>query len=100
MSPSLETIIYKLTLNTGYGDIGDLQQHKMPANARILSAQFQDGKLSLWFAFTRENENKLTVRNFIVAFTGIPLAGKLNWFSHISTLQLGGYVYHVFEVIP
>lgn len=70
----------------------------MPADAKILSADWQGYDLVVWAIV--ETDNYFKKRVFYIAATGevIPLEiwEKL-YKGHIATLQKGGLVFHVFD---
>lgn len=71
----------------------------LPAGARPLSVQVQDGQPCLWALV--DPSNPIEPRRFRIAGTGHPLwPDDLDSLIHISTFQLhdGALVFHVFEV--
>jgi hypothetical protein len=78
--------------------LGEVVTVEMPSHSEILDAQMQHGRVMLWaFVCT---ELPLAIRHFVVVGTGHDLSehmaqGELR---HISTMQEGPYVWHVFEV--
>lgn len=66
----------------------------MPKGANIISCQNQDGKITLWAICNPDAEKEK--RFFAVVNTGEDFSNvSLNF---ISTVQIGTYVYHVFEI--
>ena len=85
--------IYKYTL-----EITDFQSLALPFNAEILSVQAQNNSICLWAKFKDESETE--ERYFRIIGTGHefeeknPSVENLNF---ISTVQLNGLVWHIFE---
>ena len=74
----------------------DEQDVAMPVGARVLSVQAQDGRVVLWAKVDETTHYEL--RRFRLYGTGVLLPetpGK-----YVGTVQLGAYVFHVFEVTP
>jgi hypothetical protein len=65
---------------------------QIPARARPLSAQLQDGQLTLWAAV--QPENALTQYRFWVFPTGEFISDDIN-LQYIDTVQIGPIVVHV-----
>lgn len=83
--------IWKYTL-----EVVDSQTVEMPRDAKILSAQMQNGKLCLWaFVNTESPHNE---RDIVIFGTGHKMPEDCAM-SHIGTIQTtGGYlVWHIFE---
>jgi len=80
--------------------ITDTQDVPMPFGARILTAQLQNGGLSLWALV--ENGNTPEPRE--VRIVGIGNPADVEGFDYIATVQMGGdwqLVWHVFaELAP
>lgn len=72
----------------------DLQQVAMPEGARVLTAQVQSSLICLWASV--DPAAKQVNRCFVIAGTGEPIDGSEQY---IGTVQQGGYVWHVFEVV-
>lgn len=73
----------------------------LPDRACVLSAQMQDGGLWLWCLVN--TEYPVVERQFRMWGTGWDLTDECKDYklvSHISTVQDGEYVWHIFEVIP
>ena len=85
--------VLKYTLNPEEGGIQKISMYK---GASILDAQMQAGKLVIWASVdtNREQEN----RKFICIFTGEYLPEQY-MYNHVSTVQDGEIVYHIFLVI-
>ena len=70
---------------------------EMPKGAEILSVQVQDGLPTLWALVDPDAPKER--RGFLVVGTGWKLSHE--WFSQarifIGTVQLGGFVWHIFE---
>jgi hypothetical protein len=83
--------VYKYPL-TGPGFADGIE---LPMGAQVLDAQYQGGKIVLWaLVDTYESTER---RLFIVTGTG----HSLNYgegLVHVSTVQDGGLVWHVFEI--
>jgi hypothetical protein len=86
--------IYKYTLEDQhwYGKSGSPIQ--MPKGARILSAQEQHGEIQLWAIVDLLQDD--VPRWFRVCGTGHDLPENPGEF--VATVQLGEFVWHVFEV--
>lgn len=72
----------------------------MPINAKILSLQIQEGKITLWFLFDKEDRYDLKTRIFNVFATGEffdQIVGKRH--QHVGTVQIDIFVWHVFETV-
>lgn len=68
----------------------------MPAGARVLDAQMQDGKQLVVWALVDDYQPPLVVRRFHVVMTGEPLTDRGH--VHVATVQpVPGMVLHVFE---
>lgn len=67
---------------------------ELPAGARFLSAQLQGLSPQMWFLLDPSRSKQL--RRFVIAMTGgkVPDPEKLQ---HLSTLQMGAIVVHLFE---
>ena len=82
--------IWKFTL-----ELKDRQIVMMPKGAKIIAIQEQAGAICLW-AIVDPNAN-LASRMFAIAGTGMPLSSHLGPESHLATVQIGRFVWHVFE---
>lgn len=82
--------IWKFTLR-----LVDRQTVMMPRGAKIIAVQEQAGAICLW-AIVDPQENK-TSRLFTIAGTGHQLPPNAAAINHLGTVQLGAYVWHVFE---
>ena len=84
--------VYKYPLTgPGFADRIDL-----PIDAKVLDAQYQDGKIVLWALVDTFMDTAR--RLFVVTGTG----HSLNYgddLIHVSTVQDGGLVWHIFEVV-
>lgn len=76
--------------------VTDEQKILMPANAKILSIQVQDGKPFVWALIYPNNDNE--ERTFFTYGTGNPikLFGQENYFLGTYQLRDGRLVFHVF----
>lgn len=81
--------IYKYSLDVCLGDNRIL----MPRGAEILTAQAQHGLITLWARVFPEAPKEY--RSIYVIYTGQPFPYVER--RYIATVQLFGYVYHVFE---
>lgn len=93
----MTSIIYKQQLNFVVG------QHikiVFPYESEILSCQFQDYELCIWYKFRKE-EICIIRREFIIYGTGWEIDIDEDYYklNHISTLQIDGYVWHIFEIL-
>ena len=68
---------------------------EMPMYAKVITAGFQGGRLTVWAIVTRDDENETSTRNFQMVGTGSEL---LDGFEHIATVFDGSYVWHIGEV--
>ena len=84
-------IVFKYELSGGVTEL------VLPAYARILSVQFQHGRIQLW-ALVNHGETGTERRRFLVAGTGHPIEEPDP--VHISTIQTSdeNHVWHVFEI--
>ena len=74
------------------------QKLQLPFDARILDVQIQNGRLCLWAIVDPSKDNLM--RTFRVFGTGWDLPYRfVNRYVHLKTVQDGGFVWHVFEVI-
>lgn len=74
-------------------EIADGQLIRMPKGATILTVQLQDGKPYLWAKIETGNPN--VVRSINMFGTGNPISDAP--LDYIGTIQLNGFVWHVFE---
>lgn len=88
-------VIYKFPLG-----VTDEQDIEMPAGAKILSAQLQHDRICIWALCEKHEEVKQT-RSIRVFGTGnsISLDDRMFKLEYISTVQMGPFVWHVFEKI-
>jgi hypothetical protein len=84
----MNTTIWKYTLSID-GEVDIL----MPLRARIISAQAQDGKIAIWAII--DPSSPVGARRLAVHGTGGP--GPRIDAAHIGTVQLDGFVWHVFD---
>lgn len=79
-------------------EVTDFQKVKLPLNAKILTAQTQNGFLCLW-AQVEEKNTTIEERSIEIFGTGHPMTDTLNR-KYISTVQMkgGSLVFHVFEI--
>ncbi len=86
--------IHKYTLQ-----IGVRNSVMIPRDGEVLTAQLQNGHLVLWIKFC--SSEPMVDRYFIVAPTGNGCIqeGVDETLGYISTVQSGGFVWHVFEVL-
>lgn len=76
--------------------IAGYQEVAMPEDAKILTAQMQDGVLCLW-AMVSEPLPK-EIRYITIIGTGHPIGSE--YLIYIATVQAGPLVWHVFEHKP
>ncbi len=76
-------------------DIADEVTLNMPENSRVLSVQLQDNRPTLWAMVSTEMpmENRI----FKIYDTGEELANGSTPKKYIGTLQMDGFVKHIFE---
>lgn len=84
-----------VTIHKYQFSIADEVSIKMPERAKILSVQVQDGKPTIWAMV--ETDWKREIRTFKVFGTGYQLNGLAFFYTHIATIQLDGFVWHIFE---
>lgn len=76
-------------------------EYEMPKGAKILSAQLQDDNICIWALVEPENEKE--VRIIEIFGTGWPLdlvnTKDEDKYKFIVTIQRGGFVQHLFEII-
>lgn len=99
----MSKVIYKYPLR-----VVDSQLVLMPTGAKILSVQAQNGTLCMWAVVDEMPENQSNVsveyRTFYIFGTGnsIPAGMPTHVVSDhkyfIGTVQMDGFVWHVFEV--
>tara|TARA_Y100000310_G_scaffold151248_1_gene150820 strand:- start:944 stop:1216 length:273 start_codon:yes stop_codon:yes gene_type:complete len=70
---------------------------EMPVGAEPLSVGNQNGDICIW-ALVFDDRIKET-RKFGVAGTGHPLQWEMTAKSFIGTVQIGQFVWHVFEIV-
>ncbi len=86
--------IYKYKLSSHIG----VQGIQMPWDADILDLQIQNGHLCIWAVVDPSKENLM--RKFEVFGTGWDLPYRfIDRYEHLKTVQDGGFVWHVFEVV-
>lgn len=71
---------------------------KMPRGARVLSAGVQDDRLMLW-AFIPDTKAKTEERGFYICGTGGFVPDAIGDHPFIGTVQMGAFVWHVFDQI-
>ena len=85
----MNTTIWKYVLRP-HGSI------QMPKGAVVLTAQEQYGEVVIW-AWVNPEETEMVERKFLTPGTGHQIEeGALQY---ISTVQIDGLVFHVFEVL-
>lgn len=87
MTEAMDTI-YKYPLQ-----ITDVQRVLMPSGAKILCAQVQGDQVCLWAEVDTEKETE--PRIIMIVGTGDPW--RSDYYTYIGTVQLQGYVWHVYE---
>ena len=86
--------IYKYKLTS----TAEEQRLQLPFDAVILDVQIQNGRLCLWAVVDPDKDN--LSRCFRVFGTGWDLPYRFTTrYKHLKTVQDGGFVWHVFEVI-
>ena len=87
MEPTHYIYKYKITsINSG--------KIEMPKGAKILTCQLQGRDMCLWAIVEAAAETE--IRQFDVYGTGFPI--EPTGHTYISTVQDGGFVWHVFEI--
>jgi len=85
-----QQVIWKYSLE-GIGR----QRVDMPVGAKVLSVQMQDNALTVWALVN--DRAKVLPRTFLVTGTGHE--GEFDNMRHVGTVQLRGFVWHVFEEV-
>ena len=67
----------------------------MQKGARVLSVGVQHGQIQVWALVNPEAPKEL--RRFRIAGTGHPLEEELERLRFIGTVQMGDFVWHIFE---
>lgn len=75
--------------------IADTVHIEMPEKAKVLSVDTQNNTPFLWAMVNTEWVKE--TRKFYVAGTGNVLTELWLFKSHLATIQLNGYVWHIFE---
>jgi len=83
--------IYKYPL-----ELTATQTIKMHVGANVLTAQLQNGIITLWVDC--QPENKKEDRTFWIFGTGTGI--PVRYLDYISTIQLHDYVWHIYEELP
>lgn len=81
--------IYKYTL-----PLADATVLQMPDGAKVLSVQIQARQICLWAMV--DPSHPLVGRSFSIRGTGQPILWDND--TYIGTVQLDGFVWHIFEV--
>lgn len=71
------------------------QSIQMPCCAKPIAAGIQGEKLVVWAEADSLQLKEIEPREFYVAFTGVPM-GDMPWFQYLNTLQIDGFVLHVY----
>ncbi|KKK62381.1 hypothetical protein LCGC14_3004920 [marine sediment metagenome] len=82
--------IWKYTL-----PLTDYPVVSMQKGARVLSVGVQHGEVQVWALVDPEAPTEL--RRFRVAGTGHPLEDEIASMRFIGTVQMGAFVWHIFE---
>ncbi len=87
----MSEVVWKYPLDA---DPGVEQVREMPEGAKVLTAQVQDGHVTIWAQVdpSRPKEN----RRFVIVGTGQGFAGGMGM-TWIATVQRVPYVWHVYE---
>lgn len=70
------------------------QSVALPARARVLSVQWQDGQLILWAMHDKAQQDDLRERQIIIVGTGQDF--HATDLAYVGTIQAGDFVWHVF----
>ena len=84
--------IHKYKLSRVYEEV-----IQMPEGAEILAIQYQQGSVCIW-ALVDVNK-RMVGRNIITLGTGHSIPEGERKYKYISTVQVGEFVWHYFEVI-
>lgn len=76
-------------------DIADSVKIKMPLNAEILSVQVQNGIPTLWARV--DTDNSIAIHTLLIFGTGHEIPIPFTEAIHIGTIQLNGFVWHIFK---
>jgi len=88
-------IIYKYPL-----EVQEKQSVELPANSKILSAQFQGGDLYLWALVNKDPGASVQEHIVEIYGTGQDITYDLGVRrNHIATVQSQGFVWHIFEYL-
>lgn len=82
--------IYKYELN-----ILDLQRLSLFQHANFLDFQCQNDKIVFWMEV--DTNDFILEQDFYIVGTGNPIPEKANY--HLSTVQVGEYVWHIYSNI-
>jgi len=69
----------------------------VPEDAELLDIQFQRGVMCAWYLL--DDSAPVVGREFMVSSTGGPFDAAREHVRHFRTIQSGGYVWHIFEVL-
>jgi len=76
--------------------IADIVDILLPFGSRVIAIQEQRGIAFLW-AIVNPEEKSLGNRRFYVFGTGNEITAPIHEMKHISTVQVNGFVWHIFE---
>ena len=89
-------VIYKYA---GF-QIGQTNRLSVPVGSKILTAQMQNGVLTLWVLHEFVTGKTLVKdRHIFITGTGHEIEHPIDSMRFISTVQIGPLVWHVFEII-
>lgn len=83
--------IYKYQLEV----TDDIQKLSIPEGGQFLSVQEQNGGISIWFLVDTHASD--CPREFVIHGTGHTVGEES--VHHLGTVQMDGFVWHVFEVL-
>lgn len=84
-----------ITIHKYQFSIADAVEIVMPERARILHVDHQNNKPAIWAMVNAEWKEE--IRKFYIAGTGHELNELWLFRTHIGTIQINGYVWHIFE---
>ncbi len=90
------TFIHKIKIS-----ITDTQVITLPRLFRHIDIQVQDGGIVMWYAWEElfQNTGKKDVITLHIFGTGDPIEALVNM-EHMKTVQLNGFVWHIYKKLP
>ena len=75
----------------------DKQELVLPKYAMFLDFQVQRGALTTWWLVHDDNDTEN--RTLVIAGTGRSIEHPIDCLSHLGTVQVGVWVWHLFELL-